>query len=90
MKRPTQWLIAPALLAVLLALVVCGRPRPDHLRPRPHDTQPRATLPATPAGLDRTGSTVPTTNYPIPAGAVFMSPQGRTSTPEPGRRRCGP
>jgi len=35
--------------------------------------------PAQVAGLDPSGRTVPTTNYPIPSGAVFMSPAGNDS-----------
>ncbi len=35
-----------------------------------------SSVPAAPTGLDRTGATIPKTNYPIPAGAIFMSPQG--------------
>jgi hypothetical protein len=74
MKRAARWLIAPALLAILLALVAVI---PDRtVRAQADDTRPRATMPATPAGLDRTGTTVPSTNYPSPTVAVFMSPQG--------------
>ena len=35
-----------------------------------------AALPGPPPGLDRTGRTIPVTAYPIPAGAVFMAPNG--------------
>ncbi|HEY5820440.1 MAG TPA: right-handed parallel beta-helix repeat-containing protein, partial [Propionibacteriaceae bacterium] len=35
-----------------------------------------STLPATPAGLDKTGSVLPRTDYPIPSGAIFMSTSG--------------
>ena len=37
-----------------------------------------STVPATP-GLDTGGNVLPTTRYPIPAGAVFMSPGGNDS-----------
>lgn len=30
-------------------------------------------------GLDETGSTIPTTNYPIPAGAIYMATDGNDS-----------
>jgi len=74
MKRPTRWLIAPVLLAILLVLVAVIPDRTT--RAQADGTRPRAMMPATPGGLDRTGTTVPLTNYPIPTGAVFMSPQG--------------
>lgn len=32
-----------------------------------------ATIPSPPSGLVKTGTTIPKTNYPIPAGAIFMS-----------------
>lgn len=54
--------------------------RPDVPDPAPTEPSPApAPLPATQPtveGLDPTGRVIPTTSYPIPAGAVFMSPSG--------------
>ena len=58
----------------------------------PVTTAPPATAPPTttppppppvgpPGALDASGRTVPSTNYPIPAGAVFMAPNGNDSNP---------
>ncbi|HEY5822592.1 MAG TPA: right-handed parallel beta-helix repeat-containing protein [Propionibacteriaceae bacterium] len=40
-----------------------------------------ATVPSQPTGLDKTGNSVPRTNYPIPAGAIFISPRGLDANP---------
>ena len=80
MRHPGGWLprfILPALVVGLMAVL------PGQATPAQADIQPqsRSTVPAVPAGLDRTGKILPKTNYPIPDGAVFMSPNGSDFNP---------
>lgn len=37
--------------------------------------------PPPPPSLDKSGNTVPTSNYPIPPGAIFVSPAGNNANP---------
>ena len=78
MRHPGSWLTRSILLALSVALMAA---LPDQATPAQADPPSRSTVPAVPAGLDRTGKTLPWTNYPIPDRAVFMSPTGSDLNP---------